>query len=153
MKKTLLLIIIALFSCSGLYSQIDPHYMTDAERELLKTYHFPTGNLRDNNPPPSPVRTMAEWEECQGIVMKWMSFTPILTEIVRYACQEGLVFVLCSDSNTVKTALTNASIPTVNIRYIKAVNSGSQNSIWSRDYGPWAVYSNVADSLKLIDWI
>jgi hypothetical protein len=82
--------------------------MTEAEKELLKTYQFPTNNQRDNNPPPTPVRTMAEWEECQGFVIKWMSFTPILTEIVRYGCQEGLVFILCSDSNTVKTALINA---------------------------------------------
>ncbi|CAF4578313.1 unnamed protein product [Rotaria sp. Silwood1] len=142
-----------LITSSCLFAQGVPHYMTEAEQELLRTYHFPTNNLRENNPPPTAVRTMAEWEECQGIVIKWMSFTPILTEIVRYACQEGLVFVLCSDSTTVKSALVSASIPTNNIRYLKAVNSGSQNSIWARDYGPWAAYSGVADSLKLIDWI
>jgi len=153
MKKTVLLLLIVLISSSALFAQNLPHYMTDAEKELLKTYRFPTGNQRDNNPPPTPVRTMAEWEECQGFVIKWMSFTPILTEIVRYGCQEGLVFILCSDSNTVKTALINASIPTTNIRYIRGVTTGSQNSIWARDYGPWAVYSGVADSLKLIDWI
>lgn len=153
MKKTTLLLFIALLYTANLFAQGPPHYMTEAEKELLKTYQFPTNNQRDNNPPPTPVRTMAEWEECQGFVIKWMSFTPILTEIVRYGCQEGLVFILCSDSNTVKTALINASIPTTNIRYIRAINSGSQNSIWSRDYGPWAVYSGVADSLKLIDWI
>lgn len=156
MKKTILLVLlfissIALFSDS-LLAQNLPHYMTDAEKELLKTYQYPGSNQRDNNPPPTPVRTMAEWEECQGFVIKWTQFTAILTEIVRYGCQEGLVFILTADSNSVKTALTNASIPLNNIRFIRGFTT-SGNTIWSRDYGPWAVYSGVADSLKLIDWI
>jgi len=153
MKKTILLFTIILLSSSSLFAQFLPHYMTDAEKELLKTYQFPTSNSRDNNPPPGPVRTMAEWEECQGIMIKWMSFTPILTEIVRYASQEGLVFIFTTDSNSVKTALTNAGISLTNIRYPRGITTGSQNSIWARDYGPWAIYSGVADTLRLVDWI
>ncbi len=153
MKKTIFLLAIMLFSASSSFAQFLPHYMTEAEKQLLKTYQFPTSNSRDNNPPPTPVRTMAEWEECQGIMIKWMSFTPILTEIVRYAVQEGLVYIFTTDSNSVKTALTNAGISTVNVRYPRGSTNGSQNSIWARDYGPWAVYSGISDSLKLVDWI
>jgi agmatine/peptidylarginine deiminase len=155
-KTTLLLLIVFLSSCTlfsnSLFPQELPHYMTEAEKELLKTYQYPTTNQRDNNPPPTPVRTMAEWEECQGFVIKWTQFIPILTEIVRYGCQEGLVFILTTDSNSVKTTLSNASIPLTNIRFPRGFTTGN-NTIWARDYGPWAVYSGVADSLKLIDWI
>lgn len=152
MKKTIFLLLIFFISGSALFSQNLPHYMTDAEKELLKTYKYPTNLEKDNNPPPSPLRTMAEWEECQGFVIKWTQFTSILTEIVRYGCQEGLVFILTTDSASVKTALTNAAIPLTNIRFIRGYTTGN-NTIWARDYGPWAAYSGVADSLKLIDWI
>jgi agmatine/peptidylarginine deiminase len=152
MKKFLFVFLIALISSNALFSQNLPHYMTEEEKVALRTYHFPTNNSEDNNPPPTPVRTMAEWEECQGFVIKWTQFTSILTEIVRYGCQEGLVFILTTDSATVKTTLTNASIPLTNIRFIRGFTTGS-NTIWARDYGPWAVYSGIADSLKLIDWI
>lgn len=150
--KKILVFIIVLISANALFSQNLPHYMTEEEKAALRTYHFPTSNTEDNNPPPTPVRTMAEWEECQGFVIKWTQFTSILTEIVRYGCQEGLVFILTTDSNTVKTALTNASIPLTNIRFVRGFTTGS-NTIWARDYGPWAVYSGISDSLKLIDWI
>ncbi|HLT23494.1 MAG TPA: agmatine deiminase family protein [Ignavibacteria bacterium] len=154
-KKITFLMLFLAFG-SMVFGQDLPKYLTQQEKDFLRM----NGGLQlfqtdDNNPPPGSVRTMAEWEETQGIVVKWMSFIPILTEIVRYASQEGLVFILCIDSNAVKTTLTNASIPLTNIRYVRGYNvtSMGNNSIWSRDYGPWAVYSGVADTLRLVDWI
>jgi agmatine/peptidylarginine deiminase len=125
--------------------------MTEQEKILMKNYIPPPSNPKDINPPPTPVRTMAEWEELQGILITWTnnSFYQILSQIVSYAQTEGLVFNVCSDSNSVKTYLTGQGVPLVNLRFLIT----SSNSIWSRDYGPWCVYSGVADSLKLIDWI
>ncbi|MBK8554158.1 MAG: agmatine deiminase family protein [Ignavibacteria bacterium] len=92
---------------------------------------------------------MAEWEEVQGIIVAWTSYTSIIRQIVDYAQDEALVYIVCSDSNTVKTYLTNGGVPLTNLKVVKT----SFNSVWCRDYGPWAVYSGVSDSLKLIDWI
>ncbi|MCX8010714.1 MAG: agmatine deiminase family protein, partial [Ignavibacteria bacterium] len=40
-------------------------------------------------------------------------------------------------------------VPIKNLKFIQA----QYNSVWSRDYGPWTVYSDVIDSLYIIDWI
>ncbi len=131
------------------FSQDLPANMTDKEKEIYKTYVPPVTITDDPNPPPTPVRTMAEWEEVQGLIVTWTSYTPVIRQIVDYAQEEGFVFIVCSDSNSVKTYLTSGGVPLINLKFIVA----SFNSVWCRDYGPWAVYSGVSDSLKLIDWI
>ncbi|HMS64387.1 MAG TPA: agmatine deiminase family protein [Ignavibacteria bacterium] len=143
----LFLFVITIFKIS--YSQDLPHFMTDEEKEFAKTYQWPVFYSDDNNPPPTPVRTMAEWEETQGIIVAWISYTSIIRQIVDYAQDEGLVYIVCTDSNSVKTFLTGGGVPLVNLKFIIT----SFNSVWCRDYGPWAVYSGISDSLKLVDWI
>ena len=151
MKNLILTLTAALYLLNSLnaYSQELPHYMTDYEKELYKTYQPPFIDSDDTNPPPTPVRTMAEWEEVQGIIVAWTSYTTIIRQIVDYAQDEGLVFIVCSDSNSVKSFLTSGGVPLVNLKFIIT----SFNSVWCRDYGPWAAYSGISDSLKLIDWI
>jgi len=148
MKKLLLIFVWFLFAVN-LFSQDLPHYMTDEEKELYKTYIPPFINSDFTTPPPTPVRTMAEWEELEGILLTWTSYTSILRQIVDYAQDEGLVYIVCSDSNTVRSYLTSGGVPLVNLKFIIA----PYNSVWSRDYGQWNAYSGISDSLKLIDWI
>ncbi|MBX7042529.1 MAG: agmatine deiminase family protein [Ignavibacteria bacterium] len=141
---TALLILNSLIAAQGL-----PHYMNEAERKAMENYVPPVSATDDTNPPPTPVRTMAEWEEVQGIIVAWTSYTTIIRQIVDYAQDECLVFIVSTDSNSVKSFLTSGGVPLVNLKFVQA----SFNSVWCRDYGPWAVYSGVADSLKLVDWI
>ncbi len=131
------------------YSQDLPHYMSEEEKSEYRNYHASYNDIGFTGPPSAAVRTMAEWEEVQGIIVTWTSYTSIIRQIVDYAQDEGLVYIVCSDSNTVKTYLSNGGVPLVNLKFIKT----SFNSVWCRDYGPWTVYSGIADSLKLIDWI
>ena len=147
--KTLFTLIAALIICSNSYAQDLPNYMTDKEKEIYKTYVPPFTITDDITPPPTPVRTMAEWEETQGIIVAWTSYTTIIRQIVDYAQDEGLVFIVCSDSNSVKTFLTSGGVPLTNLKFVIT----SFNSVWCRDYGPWAAYSGISDSLKIIDWI
>jgi agmatine deiminase len=146
--KQLIVLFIILMLTGRTFSEDLPHYMTEREKELYKNYLSPGSNTDDTNPPPTPVRTMAEWEQVRGIIVAWNQFTPIVRQIVDYAQEEGLVFIVCTDSNTVKSYLTSGSVPLVNLKFVIA----SLNSVWCRDYGPWAVYSGISDSLKLIDW-
>lgn len=149
LKNLTLLIIISLFS-GAVMAQDLPNYMTPQELEFLKTYkRTPVPQTDDNNPPPGPVRTMAEWEELQALQITWTQQTAILRQIVDYAQEECLVYIICSDSNAVKSYLTAGSVPIVNIRFLIT----SFNSIWCRDYGPWTVYSNVIDTMRIVDWI
>ncbi len=149
MKKLLFLLA---FSITGnyfiSYSQDLPHKMTQEEQKIWNNY-IPPVNPLFTNPPTGPVRTMAEWEELQGIMITWTSYTSILRQIVDYAQEEGLVYIVCSDSNSVKSYLTSGGVPLVNLKFLLT----SFNSVWCRDYGPWTVYKDDVDSLKIIDWI
>jgi agmatine/peptidylarginine deiminase len=92
---------------------------------------------------------MAEWEELQGVIITWTSFQSILRQIVDYAQEEVMVYIICSDSNSVKSYLQAGGVPLNNIKYLIT----SFNSIWVRDYGPWNAYTNDFDTLNIIDWI
>lgn len=145
---------IILFIASFVYpafTQDLPHYMTEQEKADLLYFkkNPPVYEVLDPNPPPGPVRTMAEWEELSALQITWTSQLAILRQIVDYAQEECLVYIICSDSNSVKTYLTSGSVPLTNIKFLIT----SFNSIWCRDYGPWTVYSNNIDTLRIIDWI
>lgn len=111
------------------------------------------------SPPSQPVRTMAEWEEVQAVIITWnpgMNGTPwlnTLTEIVRAAREECTVIIVCKDQSTVNSAqayLTSKGVDiSSNIDFLIANN----DSIWVRDYGPTSVYVNDVDSLLSVDWI
>ncbi|MCI0448465.1 MAG: agmatine deiminase family protein [Chlorobi bacterium] len=128
-----------------------PHYMTEEEKVHLKYYYKNPQKYEsdDPDPPPTVVRTIAEWEELSAVQITWTSFLPILRQVVDYAQEECLVYIICSDSNSVKSYLTSGGVPLYNIKYLIT----GFNSIWCRDYGPWTVYSNVMDTLRIIDWI
>lgn len=100
-------------------------------------------------PPPSPVRTMAEWEEVQALCITWTGFPGILTEITRAAVNECKVFIVTTNANQVSTALTNADVPLDSVVFV----NHNYNSVWIRDYGPWTAYTNEVDTLTIIDWI
>lgn len=134
--------------------EILPVQMTSQERAELEWYQFvnPLETRSVPEPPPVPVRTMAEWEELQAIVITWRSFPNVLTEIVRYASQEVQVVILCrnqSTLNSAKSQLEANAIPLDNVRFVIINN----NSVWVRDYGPNCVYGNDVKDLYFIDWI
>ena len=145
--KILLPLLLASFLISNLSAQDLPKQMTEEEKILWQTYSPPINP--EFSTPPSPVRTMAEWEELQGIIITWASQTVILREIVRAAQTECTVYIVCSDSNTVKTYLTSGGVPLSNLRFLLF----PYNSIWVRDYGPWTVYFENTDSMAIVDWV
>lgn len=126
-----------------------PKGLTPAEELLMKNYTPPVSTEAFTSPPHAPVRTMAEWEELEGIIITWTSYQSILRQIVDYAQDEGTVWIVCSDSNSVKNYITGGGVPLTNVKFIIA----SFNSIWVRDYGPWTIYNNNNDSLYLVDWV
>ena len=128
-----------------------PRYLSEWE----KTQPITPGQeseLGFTAPPSVPVRTMAEWEELQALVITWRSQPAILTEIVRAARAECRVIVSCNDQATVSLAqstLTGAGVDiSSNVTFLVVPN----NSIWVRDYGPNCVYANSVDSLYFVDW-
>ncbi|NNJ52453.1 MAG: T9SS type A sorting domain-containing protein [Ignavibacteriaceae bacterium] len=148
MKKTYLLLLLLLSICAQLTAQDLPNYMTDEEKILWQSYEHPVNPLF-SDPPLSPVRGMAEWEELDGLIITWTSFLSILRQVVDYAQEEGTVYIICTDSNSVKNYLQAGSVPLYNIEYLIT----PFNSIWVRDYGPWTAYTNDGDTMNVVDWI
>lgn len=152
--KNILLVTVSLFLSLSAISQDLPAGFGKGEQVLMDSY---LQSLQQNShakgfvtPPPfSKLRTMAEWEEIQSLVITWTTFPTILNEVVRYAQTETNVTIICSDSNVVKNSLISAGVPLTNLKYIIA----PFNSIWHRDYGANTVYGNHVDSLLLVDWI
>lgn len=105
-----------------------------------------------NAPPPVSVRTPAEWEEMQAVIVTWRSYPTVLTQIVKAVSESCRVVISC-DNNSVATqaqnALTTAQVDLTRVEFW--INS--TNTVWVRDYGPNAVYANDVDSLMLVDWL
>jgi agmatine/peptidylarginine deiminase len=148
MKRTRFLFLISFLITLQAAAQDLPNYMTAEEKILWRNYSYPVNPLF-SDPPPSPVRGMAEWEELEGLIITWTTFTGILRQVVDYAQEEGTVFIICSDSNSVKNYLQAGGVPLYNIEYLVT----SFNTIWVRDYGPWTAYTNDVDTMNIIDWI
>jgi agmatine/peptidylarginine deiminase len=109
----------------------------------------PSSRSSITTPPGLPVRTAAQWEEVQALVITWTSYPAVLREIVRAAQTECKVIIHCSDSNAVKNNLTTHGVPLTNLQFIQV----GFNSIWIRDYGANTCYLNDVDSLILVDWL
>ncbi len=155
-RKTLLSF--ALASVTGIcfaQTEILPKGFAPGEQELIPSYmesRYANAYNRATilTPPGGDIRTMAGWEEVDAITITWTGFPAILREIVREAQTQCKVIIHCTDSNAVKTNLTNYSVPlTSNLKFIEV----AYNSIWIRDYGANTVYRNDVDSIFLVDWI
>ena len=99
-------------------------------------------------PPPAPVRTMAEWEEVQAVLISWKNYPIIMKEIVRYSVEECRVVIFAQYPESVADYLVSEGISLDNVTIL----SDPFNSVWIRDYGPWTIYHNDVDSLMLVDW-
>jgi agmatine deiminase len=130
-----------------------PRHLSEWEKIQLK--YAPPGDMPESgfsSPPPVPVRTMAEWEELQALVITWRSQPAILTEIVRAAREECRVIISCNDQFTASQAQTALDTSGVDISSNVTFLVSPNNSIWVRDYGPNCVYANNVDSLYFVDW-
>lgn len=133
------------------------HRMSLQEKALMPAYLLsrPTATslgITSITPPPSTVRTIAEWEELQALIIGWKTYPTILREIVRAAKTETKVIVVYTSPDNVSSLtsyLASAGVDTINVAFLNA----SLNTVWSRDYGPWSAYTNDVDSLVTIDWI
>ena len=135
------------------YSQKDilPKQMTDYEKTIMDDYLSSFDEKGITTPPPyNNIRTAAEWEEVQALVITWTnSFNNIQKQIVDAAQEECTVIIHCSDSNAVKSYLNGQGVLDFNIDYIEA----PFNSIWIRDYGANTCYANMVEDIFLTDWI
>ena len=125
--------------------------MTEYEKTIMDSYLSSFDEKGITTPPPfTNIRTAAEWEEVQALVITWTGqYNTIHKQIVDAAQEECTVIIHCSDSNSVKSFLNGQGVPDVNIDYLEV----PFNSVWIRDYGANTCYANMVEDVFLTDWI
>ena len=101
-------------------------------------------------PPAGTIRTAAEWEEIQALVVTWTSYKSVLAEIIRYAQEECRVIVHTSNPATAQSELLNnyGVVIGPNVTFL----TQPFDRLWIRDYGANSAYIDDVDSLFLVDW-
>ena len=103
----------------------------------------PLGN--PTAPPPGPVHCVAEWEEAEGVLIRWKN-----ADLIREIQRDSLAYIPVNDRAQHLdwiNWLNNHSIPLTNIRFLPIPT----NSIYTRDYGPWFVW-DANNELGIVDY-
>lgn len=145
----------------NVYAQADqdilPKHLTQAEAEAaLKSGYTPPAPRGITTPPEHEgIRSMAEWEEVQAIVIGWKGFSRILKRIIANARLECEVIILSEDVGQTASYLTsnNGGGPAFSDLNNVTILDVALNSIWIRDYAAKSVYANEVEDLFMVDWI
>lgn len=133
------------------FSQSDsplPNYITEEESLLVSEMTF--ASAIPTPPPSSAVRTMAEWEEIEYLVITWEpAFPNILRQIVAAAVEEAKVIIVTQNEASVASYLSSNGVDLTNVIFLDQ----PWNSIWIRDYAGNTVYSDDVGERALVDWI
>jgi len=150
MKKLYLLILLCVSLNSPMLAQDVPlgKGMSVEEANLVSSFNF--RNNRRTPPPTNPVRTAAEWEEVEYLVITWDPFFDnILRQIVAVGVNECKIIITTQQQEAVAGYLTENGIDLTNVTFLDE----GWNSIWIRDYSGNTVYTDTVGERALVDWI
>ena len=130
--------ILLTFCLSLVYSNELPIGFTEEEwanRYLINTMG------RETDPPLGPIRSIAEYEPMQGALIRYPF--GISTSIIKEIAEDVKVYCLVSSSqqNSAYNSMNNGDVNMDNVEFI----SGSTDSYWTRDYGPWWIVDGNGD--------
>ncbi len=134
----------------GMFAQQEvlPNNLTETEQSVLEQFQF-----SKNNRTPAPtgdVRTMAEWEEIEYLVITWEpNFQGILRQIVAAAVEECGVIIVTQNQASVSSYLTSNGVDITNVQFLNE----PWDSIWIRDYGGNTIYTDDVGERGIVDWI
>jgi len=125
--------------CVTLFASQDdvflPKWMTPAES--LKIHEIGKGHVV-TAPPGGWVETPGEFERLKGVFVTWRygTYNSIFREIVREVVDVSKAYIIVrssSEQDNVTSYLISGGVPLDSVVFM----TFSNNSIWSRDYGPW----------------
>lgn len=137
-------------------SDILPHHLTAKEVQAAIAAGYSRPAPRGDGAPPSynNIRSMAEWEEVQALVIGWEGFPSILKRITAAARLECEVIIMTDDvAGTTQYLLSNSGGGAFNNLDNVTVLDTPLNSIWVRDYAAKSVYAEEVGDLFMVDWI
>ncbi|HTO36573.1 MAG TPA: agmatine deiminase family protein, partial [Flavobacterium sp.] len=126
-----------------------PKGFSTQEKSIVSDFQFRSSD-GIASAPSLPVRTAAEWEEVEYLVLGWTpAYQNIQRQIVQAAVQECKVLIATQNSTSVQNYLVSNGIDMTNVEFVNAPT----NSIWIRDYAGNTVYTNDVGERALVDWI
>ncbi len=125
-----------------------PKWMTEEEKSIYPDYLESLMLSKSGKAPDTPPRAPGEYEEAMGVIVTWAAYSHELREIVRYASDAVMVYIITDNVSGVQNFLINGGVSLDNITFVQA----PFNSVWVRDYGPQSVYLSDGDELAFIDW-
>lgn len=149
MKNIYIGILFSFLFSSSLFSQeVLPKGLTPHEESIISSFEFKGSQFTPA--PELPVRTAAQWEEVEYLLIRWTpEFQNIQRQIVAAAIDECKVLIATQNQASVQNYLTSNGIDLTNVEFLNAPS----NSIWIRDYAANTVYTNDVGELALVDWI
>lgn len=144
-----LFVVLCSFNFYAQQEEVLPKGLAESEKEVVAQFQFKSF-ASAAVPPSEPVRTAAEWEEVEYLVIRWTpAFQNILRQIVDVGVNECKVIITTQNQSSVASYLLSFGIDLTNVTFL---NAGS-NSIWIRDYAGNTIYSNGVGERALVDWI
>ncbi len=90
---------------------------------------------RSTDPPPIPIRNIAEYERMSGVLIRYPF--GLSTDVIQEMAEDVIVYCLVSANleSSAYNTMNNAGVNMENVEFIV----GNTDSYWTRDYGPWWV--------------
>ena len=132
----------SLFVISAIYAEVaDNELPIGFTPEEWENRHLIKEMGSRTDPPPGPVRNIAEFEPMQGVLIRYPF--GISTSVIREMAEDVIVYCLVSSGsqNSAYNQMNNADVDMDNVEFI----IGSTDSYWTRDYGPWWVVDGNGD--------
>ncbi len=127
-----------------------PRAETLAEREAWRgrEHLMPVRTTRADPPPLAPVRNVAEWEPATGVLIRYPLGLPydLLTDF-----DDEVTLHVVVSSGYQSQAETNLAANGVDMGRVEFLVRAN-DSIWTRDYGPWYVFDGNGD-LTVVDHV
>ena len=145
MKKIILVLVLfpSLFATDRFEGEL-PIGLTEEEKTRIHEIY----NMgRETDPPPGLIRNIAEYERMEGVLIRYPF--GISTALIAEMSEDVTVYCLVSSSqqNSANSSMANGGVNMENVVYI----TGSTDSYWTRDYGPWWVVDGNRD-VSVVDF-
>ncbi len=102
---------------------------------------------RDTDPPPFPVRNIAEFERMKGVLIRYPFGISI--ELIAEMSEDVIIYCLVSSNQQdyAADAMGNGDVNMDNVAFV----IGPTDSYWTRDYGPWWVVDGERN-MSIVDF-
>ncbi|NIM17349.1 MAG: PKD domain-containing protein [Candidatus Aminicenantes bacterium] len=112
------------------------HEMTEEEKALMPAYLEAQKQRAVTSPPPVPVRSIAEFEPMEGVLVAYPLGIPV--SLIAMMSQDVMVTTIVDNAakeNQVRNLYSSSGVNMDNCNFLHAPH----DSYWTRDYGPWFV--------------